>query len=100
MKDEIMKDTFDFIINDEDEVMLLLYVRDGEPKDASIAINITDNTAVLHRNDDDDIFLNEIPDQVIDSLQDADSLLVCEMSREENEEDTKIIYAYEADINL
>lgn len=25
-------DTFDFLINDEDEVMLLLYEREGEPK--------------------------------------------------------------------
>lgn len=95
-----MEDTFDFIINDEDEVMLLIYVREGQPKEASIDINPTDNTAVLHRNDEDEIFLKEVPDEVIDSLHDADTLLVCELSREENEEDTKIINAYEADINL
>lgn len=95
-----MEDTFDFIINDEDEVMLLIYVREGQPKEPAIDINPTDNTAVLHRNDEDEIFLKEIPDEVIDSLQDADTLLVCELSREENEEDTKIINAYEADINL
>nr|QJR98255.1 hypothetical protein PlAlph_2600 [uncultured Alphaproteobacteria bacterium] len=95
-----MEDTFDFIINDEDEVMLLIYVREGQPKEPSIDINPTDNTAVLHRNDEDEIFLKEVPDEVIDSLHDADTLLVCELSREENEEDTKIINAYEADINL
>lgn len=95
-----MEDTFDFIINDEDEVMLLLYVREGEPKDPVIDINPTDNTALLHRNDEDDILMKEIPDEVIDSLHDADTLLVCELSREEREEDTKILKAYEADVNL
>lgn len=95
-----MEDTFDFIINDEDEVMLLIYVREGQPKEPAIDINPTDNTAVLHRSDNDEIFLKEVPDEVIDSLQDADTLLVCELSREENEEDTKIVNAYEADVNL
>ena len=44
--------------------------------------------------------LYEVPDDVIDSLQDADNLLVCELSKEEREEDSKIVRAYEADISL
>ena len=96
----MMKDTFDFIINDEDEVMLLLYAREGDPKDPVIEINPSDNTAVLHRNNEDEIMLQDVPDQVIDSLHDADSLLVCELSREEKEEDSKIVRAYEADVSL
>lgn len=95
-----MEDTFDFIINDEEEVMLLIYERNGQPKEPFVDINPTDNTAVLHRNDEDEIFLKEVPDEVIDSLHDADTLLVCELSREENEEDTEIVNAYEADVNL
>ncbi|MBO7556320.1 MAG: hypothetical protein J6T72_02860 [Alphaproteobacteria bacterium] len=95
-----MINNFDFIINDEDEVMLLIYARDSQPQDAVIDINAEDKTGVLRRNATDSIILQDIPEDVIDSLQDADSLLVCELSIEEKEEDTKIINAYEADINL
>lgn len=92
-------DTFDFLINDEDEVMLLLYQREGEPQNARIEIDGDNKTAVLFRNENDSIMLKEISPDVFDSLQDADKLLVCELSREENETDTQIIYAYEAEIS-
>ena len=95
-----MINNFDFIINDEDEVMLLIYARESAPQNAVIDINSSDKTAILHRNNKDSITLQDIPEDVIDSLQDADTLLVCELSVEENEEDTKIVNAYEADINL
>ena len=36
MNDNDKFDAFDFIINEEDEVMLLLYAREGEAKDAGI----------------------------------------------------------------
>ena len=75
-----MINNFDFIINDEDEVMLLIYAREGAPQNAVIDINSTDKTAVLHRNSKDSITLQDVPEDVIDSLQDADSLLVCELS--------------------
>lgn len=94
------ENTYDFIINEEDEVMLLLYVRAGEPKNASIEINLDDHSAILRRNDDDGVTIDRIPDDVFDSLQDADTLLVCELSHSENEDDTEIVHAYEADISL
>lgn len=43
--------------------------------------------------------LTDIPENVFDSLQDSDKLMVCELSVEEKEEDTKIVYAYEAEIS-
>jgi hypothetical protein len=95
-----MEDTFDFIINDEDEVLLLIFAREGDPKDPVIEINPDTKTAILHRNEEDNIMLYEVPDEVIDSIQDADNLLVCELSKEEKEEDSKIVRAYEADISL
>jgi hypothetical protein len=95
-----LENTFDFIINEEDEVMLLLYVGKGEPKNATIEIDTEDQSAILYRNNEDSLRLDRIPDDVFDSLQDTDTLLVCELSREDNEEDTKIVYAYEADISM
>ncbi|MBE6444504.1 MAG: hypothetical protein E7019_00390 [Alphaproteobacteria bacterium] len=90
--------SYDFLINDEEEVMLLLYERENEPKDSSIELNEEHKTAILHRRPDDTITLNDIPNEAIDSLKETDKLLICELSIEENEEDTQIVYAYEAEI--
>ena len=51
-------------------------------------------------NEEDGVVIDRIPDDAFDSLQDADSLMVCELSREEREEDVEIVRAYEADIVL
>lgn len=91
-------DVFDFVVNDEDEVMLLLYQRESEPETPFIVLKPEENCAVLRRNSDDEIFLGDIGDEIFDSLAEADKLLVCEISRAEKEEDTQIVNAYEADI--
>lgn len=92
-------DTYDFLLNDEDEAMLLLYVREGAPENPSIAVNLDEKSAVLVRNADDEVALRGIPDEVLDAMQDADKLLVCELSIEDDEKETQIVYAYEAEIN-
>lgn len=92
-------ETFDFLLNDEDEVMLLLYQRDGEPQNPHIEIDFDEKSALLYRNDNDIIELNDISEDVLDSLQDADKLLVCELARTNDEEDDEIVHAYEAEIS-
>ena len=42
-------ETFDFLINDEDEVMLLLYQREGEPQNPHIEIDEEEKAALLYR---------------------------------------------------
>ena len=91
--------TFDFLINDEDEVMLLLYQQEGEPKNPRIELNPEEKSAILHRTENEELMLSDIPENVFDSLDDADKLMVCELSAEENEEETQIVYAYEAEIS-
>lgn len=91
-------DTYDFLINDEDEAMLLLYVRDSAPDKPVIEIDAEDRSAILIRNSEDEVGLSDIPEEVLDAMQDSDKLLVCELSIEDNEEETKIVYAYEAEI--
>lgn len=97
--DENELNTFDFVTNEEDEVMLLLHAQESEPKDARIEIDINDKSAVLIRNEKDEILLEGIPEDVLDSLQDADTLMVCELKVGETDEDTQIIHAYEAEID-
>lgn len=90
--------TYDFIVNDEDEVMLLLYARETKPENARVKLNIDERSAELTRNALESIILEDIPVDVFDSLTDADKLLVCEITDTERDEDSKLIYAYEADI--
>ena len=89
---------YDFVINDEDEVLLLLYAGNTEPKNAKIVLKINKNQAEFFRTPDECIILEEIPDNIFDSLAESDKLLVCEISNTENDEDSEIVYAYEADI--
>ncbi len=91
-------ETFDFVVNDEDEVMLLLYERDGEPNQPAFKINPAEHAALLRRNDNDIIELTDIGQDIFDSLAEADKLLVCELSRTENDDETEIANAYEAEI--
>lgn len=98
--DENELSTFDFVTNEEDEVMLLLHAQETEPKNPRIEIDVNEKSAVLIRNETDEILLEGIPEDIIDSLQDADALMVCELKISEKEEDTEIAYAYEADIDV
>lgn len=89
---------YDFVVNDEDEVMLLLYAGNTEPKNAKIVLKENQNQADFFRNPDECIVLDDIPGDIFDSLLENDTLLVCEISNTEKDEDSKIVYAYEADI--
>ena len=91
--------TYDFVVNDEDEVMLLLYAGESAPAtETRIVLDAENHSAELFRNDDESIVLEAIPDEIFDSLIDADKLLVCELSNTENEVDSRSVYASEADI--
>lgn len=89
---------YDFIINDEDEVMLLLYAGETKPEKARIVLDFENKSAELMRNANETLVLDTIPDDVMDSLTDADTLLVCEITNTEKDEDSEIVYAYEAEI--
>ncbi len=90
--------TYDFVVNDEDEVMLLLYAGDTMPENPKVVLDVENNSAELIRNENETIVLDAVPADIFDSLADADKLLVCELSNTEKEEDSKIVYAYEAEI--
>ena len=87
---------YDFLINDEDEVMLLLYARENTPQTPSISIDTSTNSAIFYRNENDSFSLQEIPSDIIDALQEVDNILVCELN--EDEESPQIVNAYEAEI--
>lgn len=90
--------TYDFIMNDEDEAMLLLYAGESKPENAKIMIDFENKSAELTRNAAETIVLDSVPDDVLDSLSEADTLLVCEIVNTDKDEDNRIVYAYEAEI--
>lgn len=89
---------YDFVVNDEDEVMLLLYAGETEPKNARIVLKEDENKAEFFRNPNECIVLEEVPADIFDSLTENDKLLVCEIDNTEKDEDSRIVFAYEADI--
>lgn len=90
--------TFDFLINDDNEVMLLLYAQENEPQDAYFHFDYTKNVAIFIRNESNKIFLSDIPEDVLERCRVSKKILVCELSKTEKEEDTEIVYAYEANV--
>ena len=90
--------TYDFLINDGEEVMLLLYAQTTTPKDSFFELDKNTASATLFRTPDNALTLNDIPSEIIDALQNVDNILICELNKTEKEEDTQIVHAYEASI--
>ena len=88
---------FDFLVNNEGEILLLLNQRDGEPKNSYISLNKKENSALLYRNEDDELLLKNIPEDVFIGLSEIDSLLICELENKKQKE-VEISQAYEVDI--
>ena len=92
-------DTFDFLISDEDEMMLLLHAHQTPPENPTAKLYPQNHIIEIYRRPDDALTLEEVDDRVFQKLQGMKVLLVCETSAIENEDETEIIYAYEAKIS-
>ena len=92
--------TYDFIVNEDDEVMLLIYAKDGTPKKPHIDINVQNKQAILYRSENNGLSIEDISDDILFLLRDIDKILVCELSAEENEDDIQITNVYEATIDI
>ena len=90
--------TFDFMVTDENDVMLLLYARETAPENPTVTLNKDEHSIILTRNQEDVLTLEDVEDEIFDNLQDDTTLLVCEIEPSENEEDAEIVYTYEAEI--
>lgn len=90
--------TFDFMVTDENDVMLLLYARETAPENPTVKLNKDEHNIILTRSQEDVLTLEDVEDEIFDNLQDDTTLLVCEIEPSENEEDAEIVYTYEAEI--
>ncbi len=92
-------DSYDFLLNEDDEVMLLLYAKESKPENPYMVIDFDNKSAELYRNGTDCVVIADISEDILSAIQLVDSILVCELSRDEDEE-PKMIYAYEAQIEI
>lgn len=90
--------TFDFMVTEENDVMLLLYARNTAPENPHVRLNSAGHTVELQRNDEDTVTLQEVEDEIFENLTDEETLLVCEIAPTENDDESEIIYTYEAEI--
>lgn len=90
--------TFDFMVTDENDVMLLLYARDTAPENPQVRLNSAGHSVELQRNAEDTVTLQEVEDEIFENLADEETLLVCEIAPTENDDESEIIYTYEAEI--
>ncbi|MBQ8481762.1 MAG: hypothetical protein IJ532_04445 [Alphaproteobacteria bacterium] len=88
--------TYDFLISDENEVMLILYSRDSEPENPAVHLDAENHTIELYRNSEDALTLQYVDSDIFNNLAEEDKLLVCEIQPTDNPDETEIIYAYEA----
>lgn len=91
-------DTYDFIISDENEVMLMLYSRDSVPENPAVRLDAENHVVELYRNADDALTLQYVDSDVFANLSEEDNLLVCEIQPTDDPDETEIVYAYEAPI--
>ena len=90
--------TYDFLINDENEIMLLLYAQDAPAQKSILELNISDSSATLYRDPNTTLPLKDIPPEYLEALQNSNKLLICELNKTDKDEDSQIVYAYEAEI--
>lgn len=88
--------TFDFMISEENEVMLVIYARDIAPENPIARLDPENKTVELYRRKNDAFSLENVSDDVFELLKDEDNLLVCEIMPTENPDETEIVYTYEA----
>lgn len=90
--------TFDFMITEEDDVLLLLYARETAPDRPAVQLRPEEHIVNLFRNDDEALSLEGVEDAVFENLKEESTLLVCELAPTDNEDENEIVYTYEADI--
>lgn len=90
------ENTFDFVTNESGDMMLLMFESDGEPSMPRFEVEKETNTLWLYRSSDSVLALYDIEPSIILKLLKMKSLLVCEMSNPPVNENSELLYAYEA----
>ena len=87
-------DGFEFIVTEENDVMLVIYARSGNPENPTIKINELAKQVILQRNPSDIVTLEYVSDNVLEILNEDDVLLITEVVPTNNplEQEVKQVY--------
>lgn len=92
-----MNSAYDFVINDDNEVLLLLYASQSEPSEAHFRLKSENRSVELSRNAKEVLVLDNVPENILELLSAAKKLLVCELKDAPKDEDVEVAYVYEAE---
>lgn len=91
-------DGFEFIVTEENDVMLIIYARSSNPQNPTIELNAGAKKVVIYRNPDDAVTLEEVEDNVLQILSEEDALLIAEVIPTENPLEHEVKQVYNAKI--
>ena len=87
-------DGFEFIVTEEDDVMLVIYARSGNPENPTIELDKSAHRVILERNPADVVTLEQVDDKILEILAEENVLLITEVVPTENplEHEVKQVY--------
>ena len=87
-------DGFEFIITEEDDVMLIIYARSSDPENPQVELNKEQKRIILRRNNTDIVTLENVEDKILNNLSEEKALLIAEVVPTENplEHEVKQVY--------
>lgn len=88
--------SFDFLITDQDEVMLIITAQDTPPEAPAVRLHPETKSIELYRHLNDAYTLQNVDGEVFSLLNNEEELLVCETKPTESPDETEIVYTYEA----
>lgn len=87
-------DGFEFIITEEDDVMLIIYARSSDPENPQVELKKEQKRIILRRNSTDIVTLENVEDKILNNLSEEKALLIAEVVPTENplEHEVKQVY--------
>lgn len=87
----IQEQEYDFLLNTDNELMLVFYGLDAEPEKPVLTLSGREYVLLTRRNDEPQIKMADIPDEIWKHLYPAEKVLVCEI-----DEDGEFKHVYDA----
>jgi hypothetical protein len=85
---------FQFLVSDENEVVLLLYAREGHADRPLARLFRNEQKIEIYRSGDDELTLEQVDDNIFVLLNGKHNFMVCEVLPAENEGEVEIIDSY------
>lgn len=92
------KNVFDFLVSDDNEVLLIIHSRENEPEEPAIVLMPENSSVEFFRDGSTQLTLQNVKAEVFDALKDKTDIMVCEIESTENPDETEIVYHYHAEI--